>query len=130
MLRAILSKQRCEATLNFKSPFSNFQFQSTRLLPFSWLQPVKHPRERNRFADVLQSANPRDGTLDAHAESGMRNGSVFAKIEIPLEGFARQVVFLDPLSQEFIARHALAATYDFTITLGREHVHAKRDVRP
>jgi hypothetical protein len=44
------------------------------------VQPMQHPREWNRFSHVFQSADPRHGSLDAHAEAGMRNAAVFAEI--------------------------------------------------
>src|SRR5208282_4695694 len=49
------------------------------------IQPMQHAREGNRLAHVLQSADPGDRALDAHAEAGVRNAAVFAEIEIPLE---------------------------------------------
>src|SRR6185503_12164594 len=94
----------------------------------SRIQPVKHPRIRNRLAHVFELADPRYDALDAHAEAAMRHGAVAAQIEIPLEGLLRQVVFLDPLQQQIEIRQTLAAADDFAVSLGREHVDAERQV--
>src|SRR6266545_427260 len=48
-------------------------------------QSVKHAREWNRLSNMLDAAHPRRATLDAHSESGMRNTTVAAQVEIPLE---------------------------------------------
>jgi hypothetical protein len=48
-------------------------------------QAVKHPRERDRFADVFDAAHPRRAALDAHSEAGVRNRAETPQIEIPFE---------------------------------------------
>ena len=50
------------------------------------IDTVQRSGKWDGFADVLQAADPGDGALDAHAEAGVRNGSVAAQVEIPLEG--------------------------------------------
>ena len=51
---------------------------------------------------MLQPADPGHHALDAHTEARVRNRAVPAQIQIPLEGFERQVVLLDPLLQKLI----------------------------
>ena len=48
-----------------------------RLTPLG-LRAIDHSRECGGFADMLQAAHPRDETLDAHAEAGVRDAAVFA----------------------------------------------------
>ena len=59
-------------------------------------QAVNHTRERNRFPDMVQTADPGDATLYAHSKAGVRNRAIFAQVNIPVEGFLRQVVFCEP----------------------------------
>src|SRR6266853_5791728 len=82
------------------------------MLTRAWLlgpRPIKHARESDGFADVLQAAHPGDETLDAHAESGVRNRAVAAEIEIPIEGFGRQIMVLQALQQQIEIVDALAS---------------------
>ena len=55
--------------------------------------------------------------------------AISAQVEIPLEGFHRQLVLLDAALQQLVARHALRAADDFAVALGRQHVDAEREVR-
>src|SRR5438874_1993950 len=82
-------------------------------------------REWNRLADVLEAADPRDGTLDAHAEAGVRDASVLAQVEIPLEGFFGELVLLDALREFLVGADALRAADDLAVSFGRENVDAK-----
>ena len=59
--------------------------------------------EGDRLAHMIQSSDPGDGALDAHAEAGVGNAAVAAQVEIPLEGFLGQVVVLDARVQQFEA---------------------------
>ncbi len=63
-------------------------------------------------------------SLYAHAEAGVGDAAVFAQVEIPLEGFEREVVVFDALLEEVVAVYALAAAYDFAVALGGEDVYA------
>src|SRR5215212_11139809 len=86
-------------------------------------QSVKHPRERDGLADVLDAAHPCDAALDAHAEARVRDAAVAAQVEVPLERLARQAVLFELFFQKFERGRALAAADDFAVALGREHVH-------
>ena len=85
------------------------------------MQPVEHARKGDGLADVFQPADPGHRPLDAHPEAAVRYGAVLAQIEVPLEGFPRQVVLLDALEQQFRVVDALAAADDFPVALGRQH---------
>jgi len=61
------------------------------------MQPVQHARKGDGLADVFQPADPGHRALDAHPEAAVRCGAVLAQIDLPLEGFPRQVVLLDAL---------------------------------
>ncbi len=52
------------------------------------------------------------------------------EIEIPVERFLRQMVFLQALPQQIQIVNALAAADDFAVAFGRENVDAQGDVRP
>ena len=78
---------------------------------------------------MLEAADPADAALDAHAESAVRHGAEAAQVEIPLERFLRQVVFLDALQQQIEIVEALAAADDLAVAFRREHVDAQRLVR-
>jgi hypothetical protein len=75
---------------------------------------------------VLEAADPADAALDAHAESAVRHGAETAKVEIPLERFLRQVVFLDALQQEVEVVEALAAADDLAVAFRRQDIDAQR----
>lgn len=44
------------------------------------LQPIQHPRERDRFADVLDAAHPCGAAFDAHSETGVRHTAVASQV--------------------------------------------------
>ena len=91
-------------------------------------RPIQHARERDGFANVLQPAHPRDEALDAHAESGVRNGAVLAQVEVPVERFARQIVFVQALQQQIQIVNALPAADDFAVAFGRDEIDAQREL--
>src|SRR5258708_38621536 len=71
------------------------------MLTRPWLlrpRPINHARESDSLADVFQAAHPGDETLDAHAESGVRNRTVAAESQGPSQGVGPQIVRL-PQSQ-------------------------------
>ncbi len=90
---------------------------------------VQHARERDGLADMLQAAHPGDESLDAHAESGVRNGAIPAQIDIPVEVRCRQIVFLQALQQQVQIVDALAAADDFAVAFGRDEIDAQRHFR-
>jgi len=50
---------------------------------------------------MLEAANPRHRTLDAHAKASVLHRAVLAQIDIPVERFFRQLMFLNALQQQF-----------------------------
>src|SRR5262245_23769310 len=88
-------------------------------------QSIQHSWEWNGFPHMFQAADPGDGALNSHSEPGMGKGSILAKIQIPVKCLGRQMVFLNPLIQQFQTRSALAATNDLSIALWGEHVNAQ-----
>src|SRR3954468_15370132 len=91
----------------------------------SWINPCQGTRKRNRLAHVLEPADPTYRALDTHSKAGVRHSAELPQVEIPLEGFFRQVVFADLLQERFVISHALRSADDLTVTFGREHVHAQ-----
>src|ERR1700676_616423 len=79
------------------------------------INPVNHAREGNNLAHVLSSANPSHDALEPHAEAGMRHAAIAAQIQVPLEGFLRQFLFLQSLDEQFVAGDALAPADDLAV---------------
>src|SRR5206468_8827733 len=59
-------------------------------------EPFEQAREGDRLAYVVQAAEPRDASLDAHAEARVRHRAEAAEIEIPVDRLARQLVLGPP----------------------------------
>ena len=78
---------------------------------------------------MLQTAHPGDEALDSHTESGVRNAAEAAQIQIPVERFARQMVLVETLQQQFQIVDALAAADDFAVAFRRDEIDAQRDLR-
>jgi hypothetical protein len=49
----------------------------------------------------LEPAHPRDDALDAHPEAAVRHRTIATEVEVPLEGFLRQLMLLVPLLEQF-----------------------------
>src|SRR5438105_9132272 len=94
----------------------------------SGIHPVKHSRERDSFANMLQAANPRHHPLDSHTETSVRNAAILAQVQIPLEGRFRQSMFADALQQQIVGSHALRASDDFAVAFGGQDVNAQRQL--
>ena len=90
---------------------------------------MQHARKGNRFAHVLQAADPGYSSLNAHAEAGVRNAAVLAEIKIPLESFFGQIVLVNALQEQIMRGHALRSADDFAVAFGREHVDAESKFR-
>src|SRR3569832_173422 len=58
-------------------------------------QAFEHAREGDGLAHVVQTAEPRDHALDAHAEAGVRYRAVATQIEVPGERGLGQTVLGD-----------------------------------
>src|SRR5271167_3522847 len=50
------------------------------------IDAIEHAWKGDDLADVLGSANPRDGALEPQTEAGVRNAAVAPEIEVPLKG--------------------------------------------
>src|SRR6266478_6596165 len=83
----------------------------------SGLQPLHHPRERNRFTHMMKPADPVDRALDAHPEAGVRDRPVAPQIEVPLERLQRQIVLLDLALERFVIVLALSAADNLAVAL-------------
>src|SRR5579862_4234345 len=94
-----------------------------------WIQPVQHSWKRNRFAHVLEPADPCDRPLDPHPEAAVRNAAELPQVEIPLERFLGQIVFANSLQQQIVGSHTLRAADDFAVAFRRQHVDTQRQVR-
>src|SRR5512147_1926323 len=104
-------------------------FPSTSGFPGLRRQPVEEARERDGFADVLETADPGDRALEANAETGMRDRAVTAEVEIPAERLLGELVLFDALLKERQVVDALRAADDLAVALRREHVGVERAVR-
>ena len=71
---------------------------------------------------MIETADPGDDPLDAHTEAAMWHAAESAQVEIPLVGFARQLVLVDAGEQQLVVVDALAAADDLAVSLGRENV--------
>src|ERR1700680_3622389 len=144
IFRGVILVEGADVVIESVLRFGNFviennrqasKFQITRLpnfpiTKFLRVEPVQHSGKRNGLAHVFQAANPGHGALNAHAEAAMGHAAKFAQVEIPLERFFGQVVFVNALQQQFVGRHALRAADDFPVAFGREHIHAQSQFRP
>src|SRR6266404_6582543 len=92
------------------------------------IHAINHAREGDDFANVFGATNPRDRTLEAHSEAGMRHAAVAAQVEIPLEGLFGQVVFAQALQEQIVIVDALAAADDFAVTFGSDHVEGEGEL--
>src|SRR5436305_6649693 len=90
---------------------------------------VQHPGVRDGLAQVRQPGHPGHEALDPHAEAAVREGAVLADVEVPLEGFDRQVVLADLFEQEVVVVDALAAADDLTVAFGGNEVEPEDQIR-
>src|SRR5213592_299755 len=89
------------------------------------IHAVNHAREGNDLANVFGTANPGDSALEAQSEAGMRNAAVAPQVKIPLESLFGQFVLVEALEEQVVIVDALAATDDFTVALGGDHVEGE-----
>ena len=74
---------------------------------------------------MVEAADPGHRALDAHAEAAVRDRAVAAEVEVPLEGFEREVVVEDALAEEVVGVDALRASDDLAVALGGQDVYAE-----
>src|SRR3989338_1768854 len=91
-----------------------------------WIQTVYQSGERDRFAHMMQAADPCDQALKPVAESGMRNRSVFAQIEVPRECGLGQVVLANTCKQCIIIVLALGPANHLSVALGGQQIIVER----
>src|SRR5947208_6366034 len=92
-------------------------------------ESVKRARERDRFPDVRNAANPRDRALDPEPKPRVHERSVLPQIEIPRIRFLRQSLGANALQQFVVIVLALAAADDLAVTLGRETIVVEHRAR-
>src|SRR5712692_7738634 len=95
----------------------------------SRVNPIQHPRIRNRLAQMRQARDPGDDALHTHAEAGMRERSVLANVEIPLKRLDGQVLLAQALQQQVVVVNSLRAADDLAVSLGRNHVQRQSNCR-
>src|SRR3954454_22110406 len=84
---AVISCPASRAYPSITSPSTRFFGQPSETKPtfmtfLSGVHPVEHPRVWNRFAKMLQAANPAHDGFDAHAEAAVRHGAVAAQVKV------------------------------------------------
>src|SRR5205809_7936587 len=89
------------------------------------IHAVNHTREGDDFANVFGAANPGDGAFEAQSKTRVRNAAVAPQVEVPLESFFGQVVLVETFEQQVVIVDALAATDDFAVALGSNHVEGE-----
>ena len=79
---------------------------------------------------MFDAAHPGDGSFDAHAEAGVRDAAVAAEVEVPFEGFLRQVVLDDLLFEKFYRGRAFTAADDLAVAFGSEQIGSEGEFGP
>ena len=80
---------------------------------------VEHSREWDRLANMLESANPSHGALNAHAKAGMRDRSKLTKVKVPFEGVLWKMMFLQASTQQLHIVDTLPSADDLSIPFRR-----------
>ena len=88
----------------------------------SWHHPLEHAGERNRFAHVVEPADPGDAALDAHPEARVWHGAVAAEVDVPVEDAGWQAMGANLLFEDHRIVLALPAADDLAVALGSQHV--------
>src|SRR6478672_9169605 len=91
---------------------------------------VEHTRIRYGLSQVRDTAYPGNQTLDAHAEARVGNGTVLAQLNVPLEGFPREVVLFDALLDERQVMDTLRAAADLAVAFRGYQVGGEYDFGP
>ncbi|MBF8297262.1 MAG: hypothetical protein HW389_3807, partial [Bacteroidetes bacterium] len=71
---------------------------------------------------MLKSADPAYCSFEAQSESGVRDGAVPAKIQVPLECLLREIVRFDALQQHVKVIFTLTAAYDLAVPFRGQHI--------
>ncbi len=75
-----------------------------------------------------QAADPGDGPFEADPEAAVPDRPVLPDVEVPLEGADRKVMLLYPFQKKVVVVDPLAAADDLSVALGREDIHAQRQL--
>src|SRR6202007_654613 len=89
------------------------------------IHTVNHARKGDNLANVLGAANPGNRAFQTKPKARMRHAAVTAQVQIPLESFFGKMGGAEPLHQQAVIMNALAATDDFAVALGGEHVEGE-----
>src|SRR5690349_4021113 len=81
------------------------------------------------LTDVFNAAKSGRDSFHAHAESGMRDGAILTKFQVPLERLFRQSFLLDTGQQHIMIGDTLRAAADLAISFWSEQIHALADLR-
>ena len=69
--------------------------------------------EGDGVADVLDAGDELDEALEAKAKAAVRNGAIFAEVEIPLVGLKIEVVFFELCLKAVMQLFSFRAADDF-----------------
>ena len=75
---------------------------------------------------MRQAAHPRDHPFDPGTETGVRKGPVTPQVQVPTERLGRQLMMLYGGLEHGEVVLTLTPANHFSVTLGREHIHAQR----
>src|SRR4030043_1895561 len=89
------------------------------------VDPIKETGEGDGFADVLEAANPGYCPFNPHPKTGVRASPEPAQVQVPLVGFAGQVVFLKATLQQGQVVDALASPDDLAVAFGGHEIDSQ-----
>src|SRR3972149_6608068 len=110
----LLGQSNRERNVFDSHPAYSKHFQ--RSLTELWKDPVYQTREGDRVSDVFELADPHHSPLHTHSETGMGHRPITTKVNVPLVIVWFQIVFVDPLEQQFEVVDALATSRDLSIS--------------
>ena len=90
---------------------------------------MKHPWVGDGLAHMVETADPRDDTLDTHSESAVGNAAVPPQVEIPIERLSGQLVRRDALEQRVVVIKPLSPSDDLTVAFRSKHIDRQRKIR-
>ncbi len=79
---------------------------------------------------MLDARHPGREALYAHAEAAVRHRPETPQVEIPLEGFTREIMFRQATLQQGQIVNSLAPADNFAVAFGRQNIRAQRKLRP
>src|SRR5688572_14024142 len=88
-------------------------------------QAVHGARERYRFPDMVDPANPPDSSLQTEPKSRVHERSVFPEVEIPAVGLHWQSFLADSRQQLVVIVFTLGSSDDLAVALWGQTIIAK-----